>query len=147
MPFWCEMCAKVQDCFFPSSFSRISFYTNIQFLHRFNSVAVDAVVKMMKKKKVGRVVSLNIDLQGISELDRDVVIAPRRKTIKTLLMLMSRVALLRCCAKFLHEKYIKMSNFLIRFLRWRCYSYVAIKGLKKTRFFFVAFTVRLLLMS
>lgn len=35
-----------------------------------------------KKKKVGRVVSLSIDLHGISELDRDAVIAPKEEKKK-----------------------------------------------------------------
>lgn len=67
----------------------------IQFLRRCNAAAADAVVEMMRRKKVGRVVSLNIDLQGISELDRDVVIAARRKTRKNIVYVHSCITLLR----------------------------------------------------
>lgn len=48
--------------------------------------------RLMLKKKVGRAVSLNIDLHGISELDRDVVIALCCKSINERLSI-TRVAL------------------------------------------------------
>lgn len=70
------------------------------------------------KKKVGRVVSLNIDLQGISELDRDAVIAPcakkreRRRTRLCPSPEMHYVCSATCSAA-------RMCNFLIQALRER----------------------------
>jgi hypothetical protein len=76
-----------------------------------------------KKKKVGRVVSLSIDLHGISELDRDAVIALSEE--KKNFLFMSRVAL--------RVQDFPERNFLIR-----CISMQALVDARKTRFFFDA---------
>lgn len=52
-----------------------------------------------RKKKLGRVVSLNIDLQGISELDRDVVIASHGEGKKIVYVQRCSAKLCQSCSR------------------------------------------------
>src|SRR5690349_18781985 len=78
------------------------------FAHKF-PVFYARVHSFEKKKKVGRVFSLSIDLQDISELDRDVVIASVQRREKDCLCL--KVAL----RVFAAVAAIRIRSFLIRF--------------------------------
>lgn len=54
-----------------------------------------------EKEKVGRVVSLSIDLQGVSELDRDAVIASYKTRKKILLLSRDALRVRRFYAQFM----------------------------------------------